>query len=67
MPKQTSEPGPGRSTSENAFDELRKKIALQNERAQKVARELRATRDRARARQRVQQDDEWTRPRAHTD
>jgi hypothetical protein len=48
MPKQTQshEPGPGRSTSEAAFNELRKEIAQRNERAQQAARKLRAARDR---------------------
>jgi hypothetical protein len=57
------QPGPGRSTQQSAFDTLRQDIAQQNERAQREARELRAGRDRARIRQRIAQEDEWTAPR----
>ncbi len=46
MPKQNQEPGPGRSTSTVAFDDLRKGIAQRNEEASKKARKLRAARDR---------------------
>jgi hypothetical protein len=46
MPKQTQEPGPGRSTSSAAFDDLRKEIAQRNEQASQKARKLRAARDR---------------------
>jgi hypothetical protein len=46
MPKQIQEPGPGRSTSEAAFNDLRKEIAERNERVHKEARKLRAVRDR---------------------
>jgi hypothetical protein len=46
MPKQTQEPGPGRSTSAAAFDDLRKEIAQRNEQASQKARKLRAARDR---------------------
>ena len=52
MPKQTQKPdrtrqspGPGRSTSEQAFNELRRAIAQRNEVAHQQARKLRATRD----------------------
>jgi hypothetical protein len=52
MPKQTQKPGrarqppgPGRSTSEQAFNELRRAIAQRNEVAHQRARKLRATRD----------------------
>ncbi len=44
--KQPQEPGPGRSTSEAAFNEVRKEIAQRNERAHLAARKLRAVRDR---------------------
>jgi hypothetical protein len=46
MPKQIQEPGPGRSTSEAAFNDLTKEIAQRNERVHKEARKLRAVRDR---------------------
>jgi hypothetical protein len=39
-------PGPERSTSEAAFNDLRKEIAQRNERAQLEARKLRAIRER---------------------
>jgi hypothetical protein len=46
MPKQTQEPGPGKSTADAAFDELRKEIANRNEVAHQKARKLRDARDR---------------------
>jgi hypothetical protein len=53
MPKQNQEPGqarqapgPGRSTSDRAFDELRREIAQRNEMAHREARKLRAARER---------------------
>jgi hypothetical protein len=46
MPKQTQEPGPGRSTSGSAFDDLRKEIARRNEQAHRKARTLRDARER---------------------
>lgn len=46
MSKQTHEPGPGKSTSDAAFNELRKEINDRNERAQKEARKVRAARER---------------------
>lgn len=46
MPKQIQEPGPGRSTAEAAFNDLRKEIAQRNEQAHQKARKLRAARDR---------------------
>jgi hypothetical protein len=39
-------PGPGLSTAEAAFDDLRKEIAKRNERAHLEARKLRQRRDR---------------------
>jgi hypothetical protein len=39
-------PGPGRSTSEAAFNEIRKQVAHRNEEAHKAARKLRIARDR---------------------
>jgi hypothetical protein len=46
MTKQNYEPGPGRSTSEAAFNELKKEIADRNERAHTEARVLRTANDR---------------------
>ncbi len=46
MTKENQEPGPGRSTSAAAFDDLRKQIAQRNEQATEKARKLRAARDR---------------------
>lgn len=46
MPKENQAPGPGRSTSATAFDDLRKEIAQRNEQASQEARKLRAARDR---------------------
>jgi hypothetical protein len=40
------EPGPGRSTSEAAFNDLRKEVAQRNERTHQEARKLRAARER---------------------
>jgi hypothetical protein len=45
MAKQTNEPGPGRSTSTAAFNDLRKEIAQRNEQAHKEARRLRTARE----------------------
>jgi hypothetical protein len=52
MPKQSQkpdpagqEPGAGRSTSEAAFNNLRREIAQRNERASQEARKRRAARD----------------------
>jgi hypothetical protein len=46
MAKQNQEPGPGRSTSATAFDDVRKEIARRNEVATQKARKIRAARDR---------------------
>jgi hypothetical protein len=46
MTKQTHEPGPGRSTAQAAFDELKKEIARRNEQAHREARKLRTARER---------------------
>jgi hypothetical protein len=46
MPKQTEEPGPGKSTADAAFDQLRKEIASRNEVAHQKARKIRDARDR---------------------
>jgi hypothetical protein len=48
MPEQTHEPGPGRSTSDKAFGELTRAIALRNEQAHKEAQKLRVEKERER-------------------
>jgi len=57
MAKQIQEPGPGRSTAEAAFNEIKKAVAERNERAHQVARKLRTARDHEQARRRRLQDD----------
>lgn len=42
---ESTRPGPGRSTSEAALTELKKRIARRNEEAQKAGRRLRAVRE----------------------
>jgi hypothetical protein len=56
MPKQIQEPGPGRSTSETAFNDLRKEIAQRNEEAHKAARKIRTAREQKEAHRRRQYD-----------
>jgi hypothetical protein len=56
MTEQTHEPGPGRSTSDRAFNELTKDIALRNEHAHREARKLRAERERKQIIRRREQD-----------
>lgn len=56
MTKQPHEPGPGRSTSDAAFAELKKEIAQRNDDAQKAARKLRAAREREQVLRRRQED-----------
>lgn len=56
MTKQSHEPGPGRSTSQAAFDDLRKEIAQRNERAHREARKQRTAREQQQALRRRQQD-----------
>jgi hypothetical protein len=56
MTKQPQEPGPGRSTSDAAFNELRKEIGERNERAQKEARKVRSAREREQVLRRRQED-----------
>jgi hypothetical protein len=56
MPKQTQQPGPGRSTAAAAFDEHRKDIAQRNERAYQRARKLRTERERQQILARRQRD-----------
>jgi hypothetical protein len=40
-----SSPGPGRSTAEAAFNEVKKEIARRNEKAHQAARKLRTARE----------------------
>jgi hypothetical protein len=42
------EPGPGRSTAEQAFNDVRKEIAQRNERAHQEARKVRTAREQER-------------------
>jgi hypothetical protein len=49
-------PGPGRSTSEAAFNEITKQIAHRNEEAHKAARKLRIAREREQLAQRRRSD-----------
>lgn len=56
MAKQTFEPGPGRSTSDQAFNDIKKEIAARNERMQKEARKLRTAREQVQARERRKRD-----------
>jgi hypothetical protein len=63
MPKQNQkqgqapqEPGPGRSTSEAAFNEIRRDVAQRNERTQQEARKLRAAREREQLLRRRERD-----------
>lgn len=57
MPKQTHEPGPGRSTADAAFSALTKEIAERNEQAQKEGRKLRAAREQEKLRRRRADED----------
>jgi hypothetical protein len=45
MTKRTHEPGPGRSTADAAFNDVKKAIAERNDAAQKEARKLRVARE----------------------
>ena len=56
MSKQTHEPGPGRSTSDAAFNELRKEINDRNERVQKEARKVRTAKEREQVAKRHRED-----------
>jgi hypothetical protein len=56
MTKQAHQPGPGLSTSDAAFAELRKEIAQRNEQAQRQARKLRAVREQEQIRRRRAED-----------
>jgi hypothetical protein len=63
LPKQNEKPrppregpGPGRSTAEQAFNDVRKEIAQRNERAHQEARKVRAVRDRQQLKMRRERD-----------
>jgi hypothetical protein len=56
MTDQTHEPGPGRSTSDKAFGELTRGIALRNEQAHKEARKLRTEQERKQVLRRREED-----------
>jgi hypothetical protein len=63
MPKQNQkpdrareEPGPGKSTSEAAFNDVRREIAQRNEQASQEARKRRAAREQQLLLQRRQRD-----------
>ena len=45
---ESTSPGPGRSTSEAALSDLKKRVARRNEETQKAARRLRAVREKER-------------------
>jgi hypothetical protein len=50
------QPGPGRSTAEAAFNDVRNAIAQRNERAHQEARKLRAAREQEQMRVRRERD-----------
>jgi hypothetical protein len=50
------QPGPGRSTSEAAFNDVRDDIAQRNERAHQEARKLRTAREQEQIRTRRERD-----------
>ncbi len=56
MTKQTQQPGPGRSTSDAAFAELKKQVAQRNEQAQKEGRKVRTAREQEQVRTRRRDD-----------
>ena len=56
MTEQANEPGPGRHTSESAFNNVKKLIAERNEAASKVARKLRDAKDRLKADEKRERD-----------
>ena len=49
-------PGPGRSTSDAAFNEVKKEVARRNEEVQKVARKARIAREQKQIAQRRERD-----------
>jgi hypothetical protein len=56
MPEQTHEPGPGRSTSEAAFNALKNDVAQRNARAHAEAHALRSEADRRKATERRERE-----------
>jgi len=56
QPVARQEPGPGLSTADTAFNDLRKEIAQRNEQAHQGALKLRAERDREQAVRRRERD-----------
>jgi hypothetical protein len=63
MPKQNEtadptrdHPGPGRSTSEAAFNDVRSKVAQRNEQAHREARKVRTAREREQLNRRRERD-----------
>jgi hypothetical protein len=63
LPKQNQKPsaprqapGPGRSTADQAFNDLRKEIAQRNERAHQEARTIRTARERKQMQLRRERD-----------
>ena len=45
---ETNQPGPGRSTADAAFNEVKKEVARRNEEAHKAGRKLRTAREKKR-------------------
>lgn len=52
---ESNRPGPGRSTSEEALNQIKREVARRNEEAQKAAGKLRAKREK----QKLAQRREW--------
>ncbi|HEY8638049.1 MAG TPA: hypothetical protein VIL64_02315 [Solirubrobacteraceae bacterium] len=57
MKESSNEPGPGRSTSDSAFNDLRKQIAQRNDAAHKAARKARIPEDQRKVAKRRKLDD----------
>lgn len=53
---ESSRPGPGRSTADEALSEVKKQVARRNEEAHKAARKLRAAREKEQLKQRRELD-----------
>jgi hypothetical protein len=56
MAEPANQPGPGRSTSEAALNDLKKQIAQRNDEAQKAARKIRTAREQEKVAQRRRRD-----------
>lgn len=52
----SNSPGPGRSTSEAALNEVKREVARRNEEASKAARKLRVAREKQQLAQRRERD-----------